>query len=156
MSEIPTWWLVLSGVFFFMNILFFVAMTFAMLALARMVKNIQPQISGLSTKVHGLIDTVENVAKRVEEVAASVRQTVEGVGGRAQGVIGSAEVVAHSASKQFEKFSPFVVGALTAMRLVKALNEMRHGRSAAQATKKKTLERRPASRRFNIPFLGRR
>jgi len=144
MTEIPTWWLVVSAAFFVVNLLMFAALGYAVIKLVAFMKEVQPQITGLSTKVHSLIDTVEGVAKRVEEVALSVKDTVDGVGGKAKGVVGSAEIVMHSASKQFEKFSPFLVGTLTAIRLIKGLNEMRHGRPATKATSRKSIEKKPA------------
>lgn len=134
---LPTWWLVLSAVFFVMNILLFGALIFACLKLVQVVQGVQPQVKDLSDKVHALID-------KVDALAASVRENVESVGARTKGIVGSVELIAQSASRQFERFSPFIVGATTAMRLIKALNEMRHGRSAAEATNKKTLEQRPA------------
>lgn len=144
MNQIPTWWLVVSAVFFAINILFFLALSFAMLKLASVIKELQPKIGELSTRVEGLVQKVEQVAERVEEVATHVKETVSDVGAKTSGILGSIEGIAHAASKQFERFSPFAVGAMTAMRLVKSLNEMKHGKSVAEATKRKTLAKKPA------------
>jgi hypothetical protein len=99
----------------------------------------------MSAKVAELTKKVEVLAVRVEEVATTMKETVGNVGQKASGILGSVELIAQSASKQFERFSPFIVGAMTAMRLVKSLNEMRHGKSAMEATKGKTLEKKPAT-----------
>lgn len=146
-NDIPNWWLIVSALFFVANLVFFIVLAYLGVTLVRVLKETKPKVDEISTKVSALVTKVEQVAVRVEEVANSVKETVDNVGGRAKGVVGSAELVAQSASRQFERFSPFVVGAMTAMRLVKALNEMRHGRSAASATKKGTLKKKPASKK---------
>jgi hypothetical protein len=64
-----------------------------------------------------------------------VKTAVDGVGGKAKSVAGSAEIVATSASRQFERFSPLLVGALTAIRIVKAVSDAR--RPKLEPTKKK-------------------
>jgi hypothetical protein len=145
MNEIPSWWLAVSAIFFIVNILLFCGWLFAIFKLVQFMKEVTPKINEISGKVGALVVKVEQVAERVEEVATSVKETVDGVGGRAKGVVGSVELVAQSASRQFERFSPFIVGAMTAMRLIKSLNEMRHGRSAASATKKKNLKDKPVT-----------
>lgn len=145
MTEIPPIWLWLSGIFFFVNICLFIGWIVAIVKLVGFIKTVTPKVNEISGKVNDLVVKVEQVAVRVEEVATSVKETVDGVGGRAKGVVGSAELIAQSASRQFERFSPFVVGAMTAMRLIKALNEMRHGKSATDATKKKNLKDKPVT-----------
>ncbi len=158
MNDIPTWWLylwlILSGVFFLLNIVFFGAMAFALFKLASVVSALAPKVTEMSAKVDSLIHKVEAVATRLEELATSVKDNVDNVGAKASGVIGSVELIAQSVSKQFERFSPFLVGAMTAMRLIKSLNEMKKGRSAIEATKGKTLEKKratPAGKRAPQP-----
>ncbi|HEY0866075.1 MAG TPA: hypothetical protein VGE01_01780 [Fimbriimonas sp.] len=153
MKEIPAVWLWVSGLFFFVNLLFNIGLLIALWKLYTILNDTRPKIASLAAKTDMLIHKVQQVAERVEEVATTVRDRTNEVGGRARGVIGSAELVVHSASKQFERFSPFVVGAVTAMRLIKALNEMRHGRSAKDATKKGLLERLPARKRKKKSLL---
>jgi outer membrane murein-binding lipoprotein Lpp len=144
MNNIPTIWFWLSGAFFVVNILFFFALTVALLRVAGLIKELTPKVNELSVKVNGLVTQVQEVAKKVEEVAANVATTMSEVGGRAKGVVGSVELVAQSASRQFERFSPFVVGAITAMRLVRALSDIRGGRKPSEALKKRNMKRKPA------------
>ncbi len=139
MTEIPTWVVIAAGLFFVVNILFYVAL------IAVLILVVKPAMQQMSAKVSELTAKVDKVAVRVEELATNVRETLESVSLKASSILGSVELIAQSASKQFERFSPFIVGAMTAMRLVKSLNEMRHGRSALEATKKKTLEKKPAT-----------
>ena len=150
MNGIPVWVSWAAGIFFVVNILFYVALIVAVLRISSLLRDLRPKIDELSGRVHSLADRIEGVAQRVEEVAESVRDTISGVGGKAKGVVGSVELIAQSASRQFERFSPFVVGALTAIRLVKALNEMRKGRPLKDATKKGVVERTPARKRSTL------
>jgi hypothetical protein len=140
MTEIPTWVVYAAGIFFVINIVFYAALIWVLLT------KVGPAMQNLTAKVGELSQKVEDVAKRVEDVADSIKDTVGNVGQKASGILGSVELIAQSASRQFERFSPFIVGAMTAMRLVKSLNEMRHGKSAVEATKGKTLEKRPATK----------
>lgn len=149
-NGIPGWVVIAAGVFFILNALLFIALGYVAFMVVKFLKEAQPKIGELSSKVSALVAKVEQVAVRVEEVAESVKNTIDGVGSRATGVVGSAELIAQSASRQFERFSPFIVGATTAMRLVKALNEMRAGRSAASATKKGVLKNKPASKKGGL------
>lgn len=135
MNELPMWWLIISAVFFVINIFFFIGMIFAGMTLLRMIKEMQPKVTALTERV-------DSIGKHVEELAISARTTVEGVGGRAKSVVTSVDSIAHMASAQFERFSPLFVGALTAIRLVKALGEVRKGAGVGKATSKKALEPR--------------
>lgn len=135
--EVPTWWLVLSGIFFVMNIVLFGALAFAAIKLVGILKDLTPRIVAIEGQVQDLI-------KKVQDLTHNLQETVSSIGGRAKGVVGSAEGVAQSASRQFERFSPFVIGALTAIRLVKALNESKKGRSLAKTTSRKGMAKKPA------------
>ncbi|RYG47917.1 hypothetical protein EON79_06000 [bacterium] len=147
MTEIPLWWLIVSAAFFAVNLLFFVVMAVVLLKLLGIVQALQPKVAELTGTVQGLVTTVQGVAHKVEELTATVKNRADGVGSKAQEVVGSTGMIMNTASRQFERFAPFITGALTAMRLVKALNEMRKGRSATDSTKKKTLEKVPATKK---------
>lgn len=132
MTEIPTWWLILSGLFFFMNLVLFAALAFAAVKLVGILKQLTPKIVAIEGQV-------SDIAKKVQELTASIKETVDNVGGKAKGVVGGAEGVVQSASRQFERYSPFVIGSLTAIRLVSALSQARNGRSLKKATSRKGL-----------------
>ena len=115
---VPMWWLVLSGLFFFMNIVLFGALAFAAIKLVGVAQGVLPRVVAIEKQV-------QDIAKKVQDLTANIQQTVSELGGRAKGVAGSAEGVVQSASRQFERYSPFVIGSLTAIRLVSALNKAR-------------------------------
>ena len=134
---VPTWWLVLSGLFFFMNIVLFGALAFAAIKLVGVAQGILPRVVTIEKQVSDLV-------KKVQDLTANIQQSVGELSGKAKGVAGSAEGIVQSASRQFERYSPFVIGSLTAIRLVAALNGVKKGRSLAKATSKKgVLQKKP-------------
>jgi methyl-accepting chemotaxis protein len=139
MTEIPTWWLVLSGVFFFMNALLFLACACAAVYLISFMRELSPRIATLEKSLQELIAKIQAVTERVEGVAASLRDTVESVGGKAKHVAGSAEMVASSASRQFERVSPIVTGVLTTIKIIRAIQSLKQARAAKKehASRKK-------------------
>jgi phage-related protein len=134
MTEMPTVWLWVSGIFFVLQSIFVIALTIAVFKLIQAIQQITPKVQAISDKVHDIGD-------KVEDLTANVKTTLEVVGGRAKSVAGSADLIAHTASRTFEKFSPVVIGILSALRILKALQEFRGGKSPAEATKAKTLEK---------------
>ncbi len=129
MIQAPAIWFWLSGAFFVANIFLFIALGIAALKLVGILKELSPKIVAIEGQVQDLV-------KKVQELTANIQQTVSELGGKAKGVVGSAEGVAQSASRQFERYSPFVIGSLTAIRLVSALSKARQGSALAKAGSK--------------------
>jgi hypothetical protein len=133
MTEIPTWWLVVSAIFFVVNILFFVALGVAVFKMVQVVQGITPKVAAISARV-------DQIGHKVEELTTSVKETADTLGGRAKSVAGSVDLIAHSASRQFEKYSPVIVGVLTTLKLLKAVQEYRRGHDVAEATTQAATE----------------
>jgi hypothetical protein len=133
MTEIPAWWLYVSAAFFIVNILFFVGLVFALFKLVQIVGGLTPKVNAIATRV-------DAIGHKVEELTTSVKETAESLGGRAKSVAGSVDLIAHSASRQFEKYSPVIVGILTTLKLLKAVQEYRRGHDIAEATTKAATE----------------
>ncbi len=131
-------WFWLSVIFFLLSILLMVGYIALGVVIFRFVKEMRPKVDALEKNVQTAIQRVHVVSERVEEVAASVKATVDNVGDKAKGVATSAELVAHTASRQFERFSPILIGALTAIRVVSAIRESR--KSKAQKIAEKEAE----------------
>jgi uncharacterized protein YoxC len=128
MKEIPSWWLFLSGLFFFLNAILCVVGIVAVVYLIRLVKELGPRIESLEAAVRELIFKVHAVADRVEEVAASVRDTVRSVGGQATHVAGAAGLVATAATKQFDRIAPVVSVLVTAFKIFRVVQGLRNKR----------------------------
>jgi uncharacterized protein YoxC len=117
-EAIPTWWLILSGLFFFLNAALFAVLAYAVYKLIPAVKAMTDKIGELSTRV-------EHVATKVEDMSKQV-----------SGILGSIEVVTHSAARQVEKFSPVLVAIMTGIRVVKAVTDYRSSHSNSKAPAK--------------------
>lgn len=118
----PAWWQYLSAVFLVVNILFFAVLSFVLIKVLTLMQEIKPKVDALTGKVDSLVTTVDGIAN-------SIKETVDGIGGKARGVAGSAELVAHTASTTFERFSPMVVGVMTAIKIIGAISKIRsHGK----------------------------
>jgi len=126
MNEIPTWWLAVSGAFYFFGTLFMIVLIFVSLQLVKMTKELKPKIDSISARV-------DAIGKNVEELTEHVKSTAETVGGRAKNVSASVESIAQLAAGTFERFSPYVVGAMTAMKLVSGFMQMRRTMAPARA-----------------------
>ena len=132
MNEIPIWWLVLSGLFFFLSTVLCIVGIVALIYLIRLVKELAPRIEALEAAVRELIFKVHAVAERVEEVAASVRDTVRSVGGKASHVAGAADLVATAATKQFDRIAPIVSVLVTGFKIFRAVQGLRKKREPKQ------------------------
>ncbi len=137
MNGMPTWWLVISGLAYTSLFLVCVALIVAAVYVVKFLNQVAPKIVAIEGQVQDLV-------KKVQDLTQNLNATVNSVGGRAKGVVGSVEGIAQSTSRQFERFSPFVIGALTAIRLVKALNESRKGKPLAKATSRRGIAKKPA------------
>jgi uncharacterized protein YoxC len=137
-ASIPTWWFVLSGIFFGLNILFFVGLTIAIVLIVKVLSALQPKLIALETSAQSLVEKVNGIAANVEELTATVKSTVADVGGHARSVASNAQIVSQTASREFERYSPLVMGALTAVKVVRAIGEIRaHNKAKAEQDSKK-------------------
>ena len=125
MSGMPTWWLVISAFAYVCLALVCISLFVTAIFVIKFLKDIAPKVNAIEGQVQDLI-------KKVQDLTTSVQQTVSELSGKAKGVVGSAEGVAQSASRQFERYSPFVIGSMTAIRLVGALNGIRKNKALGQ------------------------
>lgn len=142
MNDVPTWlattWFYLSSIFFLLGIVLLVGIGFAGIKVMKLLEEMKPKVDALEANVQGLVVKLHNVADRVEELTESVKSTVDNVGGHARGVAGSADLVAKVASREFERFSPWLVGTVTAMRLIGEFRRARHAPKEASKDGKPT------------------
>lgn len=132
MTPMPTWWLVISAFAYVCLALVCIALTVAAVFVVKFLNGVMPKVVAIEGQVQDLV-------KKVQELTTHVKETVDSVSGKAKGVVGGAEGMVQSASRQFERYSPFVIGSLTAIRLVSALNQARTGRSLKKATSRKGI-----------------
>jgi tetrahydromethanopterin S-methyltransferase subunit G len=120
MMEIPTWWLVVSALFFFFGFIAMVVTIGLLAKLYKVIAEIQPQIKATAERV-------EQVSKKVDEVAESVKQTVDDVGGRARGIVGTIEGVVGKLA-----YAPWMANVFTALKVLRALQDMWIAQQRAQ------------------------
>jgi methyl-accepting chemotaxis protein len=129
MTEIPSWWLGVSGVFFVLGTVAMIACVIGLIKVLQMLNEISPQVKATAQRV-------EEVATRVEEVAETVKTTVTEMSGRARNIAGAAEGIVNRTANVVANQSPWIVGVMTAIRLFKAVQEMRGQRSHNGASTK--------------------
>lgn len=127
MTQIPEWWLGLSTVLMAFQCLFFAGLFVAVYYLIKAVKQITPKVEALTVKVQGIAD-------KVDGLTANVKDTMDTLGVRAKSVAGSAEHIAQTTAKNYERYSPYVVGILSALKIVKAVQEFQQARVATRAS----------------------
>ena len=132
MTEIPSAWLWVTGIFAGMSIIVMLFQAVLIAALVNLIKDLQPKLTTISGKVHGIADKVEGIADRVEGIADSAKGiadtakgTVESIGGKARN---GATPSAHKIEEKMDTAAPIFVYAKMALDLVGALMEMRDRR----------------------------
>lgn len=143
----PTWWLILSSLFFAIVAMLFVILCGMALQMIRLLKSIEPQVKGLvkqlgelSEQTKGLVKRVDGLTARIEGVADSARSTVDAVGGRARSLVGVAEGVALPAAKKLQAFAPYIAMGMTALKILGMLRDLKVSYQAV-APKKASAEK---------------
>ncbi|MBX7131884.1 MAG: hypothetical protein K1X67_04305 [Fimbriimonadaceae bacterium] len=105
--EIPTWWLVVSAVFFVLGSLLLIVLIAVAIYVAQ-------KISALFQKVNSLSQRVETVSGKVEDLVASAKEVTL----QARGVTSTLGGIATSSAHKLEIITTilFAIGALGKMR----------------------------------------
>lgn len=149
MNEIPSWVVVWAGVFFIVQTVFTLCLIGAVIFLIIEIKKITPKVAAIGDKVN-------DIGEKVDDLTANVKTTVEALSGRAKSVAGSADLIAQTASRTFERFSPAVVGILSALRILKAIQEFRRGAHAGDSSKPKSLGEQGSSESAKVDKRGKK
>lgn len=125
MNEIPMWWLLLSGFAFLINAAAFVFLSLGVFRLFGIVRDLQPKIASIATKIELLTERVDHVATNVKGFTDSAKGTMESVGGGASSIVGAISGLTTSSTRRLEKFSPYVMAAIAAFKLISAFRGAR-------------------------------
>ena len=79
MSEIPNWWLVLSGIFFAMMILVTLLSLFVHLMIFKGIKEVDKTIRNVTEQLNALIKEIQNVVHESGEPAKNLIKNLESV-----------------------------------------------------------------------------
>jgi|SRR5579862_2694960 len=126
MTDIPSWVVVSAGIFFLVQILSALCTIFLIFKVVQTMQELAPKVEAISVKV-------KEIGDKVEDLTDSVKSTADTVGARAKSISGSADSIAQTAATSFERYSPYVVGILSALRILRAVQEFRAGTQRAGA-----------------------
>lgn len=138
-AEIPIWWLLLSGLFFLVNIVFFSVLTFVAWKLLEVGKKVEP-------KIESLLSTVNAIGHKVDDLTAIVKDVASKVGQQAQGVSASANQISHVAAEQVERFGPIIAAATAAYKVIGTARQLLFFRAIGKS-ERKGIERAAARKR---------
>lgn len=116
--EIPTWWLVISAIFFAAGIALYLVLAYAVLMLAKQVRELQPQVKSIMHRV-------DEVSSKVDSISTHVKDTVSSIGNRANNLVGSVESFAEKTTLNLGKLAPFFALAFGAFRLYREFSASR-------------------------------
>ncbi len=108
--EIPTIWLVISGIFFAVGIAMNVILSIAVFQLLKSVKEIQPQMIAS-------MKSVEAMSKQVEALSEKLEDTVDTVGSKATAIVKTVDQFSASASKPLGIVTTAISTALSVFKL---------------------------------------
>lgn len=113
---IPSWWLVLSGIYFGLLILVLLGLVAVVLVLLQRVR----EISG----------SIKSVSRKVEDVLDQAKGTAHEVGGRAASIAASVEGVTKRMAPKIEIFATFTLGLMAVAKLRQTLMEKKRSKKA--------------------------
>lgn len=140
-NEIPAIWLIVSGLFFLMGIVVFVAMLVMMAKLMKAAEDLKPRVEALTQRVETLMVKIDQVTDRVEEVAVSAKGTIDDFRGSSSGIMGTVEHLARSTATKSDMISPILAGGLAAYKIFMAVRSAR-GKSKPASTSKELPAKR--------------
>lgn len=129
MNAVPTWWLVLSGLFFVLALVSAALLSYLLVRLISIVKTLEPKVETLGQRVDSIGEKVESIATKVDAMATSAKTSVEVVGAKAQGVATGAEALGLLAGKKAAVVSEYMVVGTLAYRLITKLMASRSAKS---------------------------
>jgi len=128
MSEIPSWWLVVSALFFLVNIAALVGQMALGYRALQTLQEMKPKVEELSVKANKTMDDVQRLTARMDSLATSLKGTADIVGVRARKVSDSVENLSGEATTQFSRLAPMIGTAMTILKVVQAYREFRSAR----------------------------
>ena len=125
MNSIPTWWLLVSALFFAVNIVFMAVMAVVGFRALETLRELKPKVEGLSAKANETMDKVQLLTTKVDSLTTSIKGTVDIVGVRARNVSNSVENLSGEATTQLSRLAPMIGTAMTILKIVQAYREYR-------------------------------
>lgn len=115
--QIPSWWLILSGLFFVINAVFFVVLIVVLLRLMEASKELKPKVDRIS-------DRLDSISAKVDDIATNVQTTVKNVGEKTATGADSLAMIAQLGTANFGKYAPLLAALGTAVKSVQMLRQL--------------------------------
>ena len=112
--EIPSWWLVVSGLFFVINAVFFVVLIFGLMKVLELSKELKPKVDRIS-------DRLDSISAKVDDIATNVQSTVKNVGEKTSTGADSLAMIARLGSANFGRYAPALATLGTVMKAIQML-----------------------------------
>lgn len=132
MNEIPSWWFIVSGLFFVVNLVVLVMLTIIGMRMLEVMRQLKTKVDELSIKVNRLVDTVNSTAVKVDAIATNVQNTSQTISTKSASAMGAFENAALVGAPLLGKVMPVLNIALTALKVFQAY---RAGRGPTSKTK---------------------
>lgn len=110
----PSWWLILSGLFFVVNAAFFVVLIVVLLKVLEVNKELKPKVDRIS-------DRLDSISEKVDDIASSVQSTVKNVGEKTSTGADSLAMIAQLGSANFGRYAPALATLGTVVKAVQML-----------------------------------
>lgn len=91
--EIPTWWLVVSAVFFVLGSLLLIGLIVAVVLVLKMLGNVAQKVNALSQRVEVVSGKVEDLVASAKEVTLQARGVTSTLGGIASSTAHKLEII---------------------------------------------------------------
>ncbi|MDR3690442.1 MAG: hypothetical protein P4L46_13760 [Fimbriimonas sp.] len=124
-SEIPSIWLIVSGLFFLLGIVVFIASLVVLMKILKLAEELKPKVESLSSKVETLMVKIDRVSDRVEEVAVSAKSSIDDFRGSSNGIMGTVEHLAKSVATKSDMITPILTGGLAAYKVFMTIRAAR-------------------------------
>ena len=150
MTQIPTIWLWVSGLFFFFGTIAYIAIVVVAVRALKAVQDLQPTVKKLA-------DQVEAIGQKVDRLADSARTTVDDVGERARSVAKNLETVLSLSVRRFESISQLVMTAGALLKLyqqVSAAKKAKPNRGSSRALDKPVEKQETSDLRRGVEQPG--
>ena len=110
MSEVPSWWLQVTGGAAIAILLLCVAMMVIAVVMVALLLEVKKGIANVSERVQSVASRVDSVAKQVEHVTTEV-------GTRTTGIMRSVDDIASGAFEVVERYAPVAIGLAVVFKL---------------------------------------
>jgi phage-related minor tail protein len=115
--EIPAWWLILSGLFFTVNLVFFIVLCVALVRMMKVAEELKPKVDRISNRV-------DSISVKVDEMATTLNETVKKVSEKTSSVAADAEMITHVGAENFGKYAPILATIGTVVKVVQIMRQL--------------------------------